>query len=235
MSEFFNKLYKSMTSWAAQLNGYIASNSTADSNGRPTIEKNKVFSMIDNYVYLYHTGTLIAIPTFPEQIDDSMGTAYNSTSLLSRSAPIFSYSNSGPRSMQISLHLHRDMMDEINTNSSLLNIDNLSSVDYLDRLIRELQSAALPKYSTAEKMVNPPLVAVRFGEDIFCKGVIDGGVSVSYSGPILSTNKYAEVSINFSIKEVDPYDADTIQKLSGAGSYRGISTDLEGIVWGGTK
>ena len=116
-----------------------------------------------------------------------------------------------------------------------LNIDNLSSVDYLDRLIRELQSAALPKYSTTEKMVNPPLVAVRFGEDIFCKGVIDGGVSVSYSGPILSTNKYAEVSINFNIKEVDPYDADTIQQLSGAGSYRGISTDLEGIVWGGTK
>lgn len=66
--------------------------------------------LIENYIYLYHTNQFILLPTYPEQISDSLGVNFNSTSLLARSAPIFSYSNSGPRSLRISLHLHRDMM-----------------------------------------------------------------------------------------------------------------------------
>lgn len=190
----------------------------------------KVFSMIDNYVYLYHTDTLIAIPTYPESIADTMSVQFNPTTPLSRSAPIYSYQNSGPRSFQVEFDLHRDMMNQINTSSSRLKIPNLSDPDYCDILINQLQAAAVPSYAASQKMVNPPIVAVRFGTDIFCKGVVSGSVSVTYSGPILRTNKYAMVHISFTLNEIDPFDA---QSIMVAGGYRGLSTTLERRIWKG--
>ncbi len=195
-----------------------------DQNYQSTIKREKVFSMIDNYIYLYHTDTLIAIPTYPETIDDSMTITYNQASPLSSSAPIYSYSNSGPRTFQVSLNLHRDLMNDINVNSSNLNIDNLEDDDYIDLMIKQLQASVLPKYAAAEKMVNPPIIAVRFGNDIFCKGVITGGLVTRYSGPILRTDKYALVSIDFTLNEIDPYDAESVMRVGG---FRGLNTDLE--------
>lgn len=191
-------------------------------------DQQKIFSMIDNYVYLYHTDTLIAIPTYPESISDAMSVQYSQTAPLSRSAPIFSYVNSGPRTFAVTLQLHRDLMNDINVASSNLKIDNLEDEDYIDKMIKQLNAAVLPRYATAEKMVNPPMVAVRFGDDIFCKGVLTGGLTTTYSGPILRTNKYALVTIDFSISEVDPFDADTVMNV---GHFRGISTTLERRIW----
>ena len=57
-------------------------------------------------------------------------------------------------------------------------------------------------------MVDPPVVSVRLGDDIYCKGVINGAVGVSYEPPVLSNGKYAIINISFSIYEIDPYDAD---------------------------
>lgn len=188
----------------------------------------KPFQMIDNYVYLYHTDTLIAIPLYPETITDSMEVQFSPTTPMLRSAPIFTYSNSGPRSMSITLPLHRDMMQQINTKASRLNVPLLEDEDYVDRMINELQSAALPRYASAEKMVNPPLAAIRFGDSIFCKGVISGSVTAEHSGPILTTNKYACVTISFTIQEVDPYDAETVML---EGGFRGIRKTLDARIY----
>lgn len=189
----------------------------------------KVHSMIDNYIYLYHTKTLIAIPTYPESISDTMGVSFSNTTPLSRSAPIFSYVSSGPRSFNVSLNLHRDLMNQINLESSnIAKLLDLSEEDYIDVLCKQLQAAAVPRYAASEKMVNPPIIAVRFGNEIFCKGIVQGAVTVTYSGPILRTDKYAQVSIEFTVNEIDPYDADTIMA---AGSMRGFSKDLERNIW----
>jgi hypothetical protein len=188
----------------------------------------KPFQMIDNYVYLYHTDTLIAIPLYPETITDSMEVQFSPTTPMLRSAPIFTYSNSGPRSLAITLPLHRDMMQQINTTASKLNVPLLEDEDYVDRMINELQSAALPRYASAEKMVNPPLAAIRFGDSIFCKGVISGSVTAEHSGPILTTNKYACVTISFTIQEVDPYDAETVML---EGGFRGIRKTLDARIY----
>ena len=200
------------------------------SNDLYQVQKSKSSPMIDNYVYLYHTDTLIAIPTYPEQISDTMGVNYQNVTPLSRSAPIYTYQNSGPRSFQVEFALHRDMMNDINTAMSKLNIPDLAEEDYVDILIKQLQAVALPKYASAQKMVNPPLIAVRLGTDIFCKGVVNGSVNVTYSGPILRTNKYALVNISFTINEVDPYDAESVMTVGG---YRGLSTTLEHRIWKG--
>lgn len=210
-----NTIYKSQNTPVTKDNTYAGSTS-------------KVFTMIDNYIYLYHTDTLIAIPTYPESIDDSMTVSFNPATLLSRSAPIYSYSSSGPRSVNINLHLHRDMMNNVNVTSSTLNLKDLQEEDYIDILIKQLQAAALPRYAAAEKMVNPPIIAVRFGNDIFCKGVVASSINTTYSGPILRTDKYAEVSINFLMSEIDPYDADAVMTQ---GHFRGINSDLERRVY----
>ena len=189
----------------------------------------KRFEMIDNYIYLYHTDTLIIIPEYSaDSLNDTMRVTYASSQPLSRSAPIYSYSNSGPRSIAVSFKLHRDMMAQINyTNTKLPLVDGIND-DYVDLMIRQIQAAALPAYAVTQKMVNPPIVALRLGNDIFIKGVVEGGVSVSYEPPILSNGKYACVMIGFTVNEIDPYDAQTVLKV---GSFRGLSTSLERRIW----
>ena len=180
------------------------------------------FDLIENYIYLYHLKQFVIIPTFPESINDSMSANFASTAMLSRSAPVFSYSNSGPRTLQIDLHLHRDLMYDLNYQKSNLAIT--LDDDYIDTLIKNLQAIAVPEYEASSKMVNPPMVAVRFGDDIFCKGVVTGSIGVSYRLPLLTNNKYAQVDLSFAVSEVDPFSASTIAQQ---GSFRGLDTTLE--------
>ena len=182
----------------------------------------KNFRLIENYIYLYNIDQFAIIPVYPESISDSMSANFMPNTPLARSAPIYSYQSSGPRVVRFSITLHRDMFYQINWENSTLKTD--MSNDYVDTLINRLQACALPQYSSAEKMVDPPMVAVRFGNDIYIKGVVTGSVSVEYSPPILETNKYAVVTIGFEVSEVDPYDASMVAQ---AGSFRGLDKSLE--------
>ena len=96
--------------------------------------------------------------------------------------------------------------------------------DYVDTLIKDLQACVLPDYDGTSKAVNPPVIALRVGEDIFIKGVITSQLGITWHYPLLSNGKYANMSINLSIAEIDPYDARTARIV---GSYRNINTNLE--------
>jgi hypothetical protein len=178
--------------------------------------------LIENYIYLYHTEQFLLLPTYPESISDVLNASFNASSPLSRSAPIFSYAHSGPRTLQVSLSLHRDMLYDLNYNLSNFKLD--VGEDYIDKLIKSIQAIALPKYSSAIKMVDPPLVAIRFGNEIYLKGVIYGGITITYSGPIGDDNKYKKVDIGFTLNEIEPYDAESVQL---GGSFRGLNRTLE--------
>lgn len=186
----------------------------------------------DNYIYIFHLpdgkntgdGTYVYLPQWPDQISDSLGSTFNSTTALSRSAPVYSYENSGPREVQISVQLHRDMMDEANEHVNGLLLEDRE--DYVDWVIRTLQAVALPNYHGVTKEVEPPMVAVRFGNELFIKGVVNGGITVEYQKPLLVNNKYAQVNISFKVSEVDPMDAVSIQKV---GSFRNISKSYRDI------
>lgn len=186
------------------------------------MSNNRIFNVIDNYIYLYHIDRFIVIPTFPDQLADTLGVNFNKSTPMSRSAPIYSYSDSGPRSLQVNLDLHRDMMTEINNGVS--NYPVPVGDDYVDIMAREIQAIALPAYNSSNKIVDPPMVAVRFGNDVFIKGVVTGAVTVTYSAPILETDKFAHVMISFNVEEIDPYDANSVIQV---GSFRGIDTSLE--------
>lgn len=183
-------------------------------------------SIIPNYIYFYHINEYCIIPLYPETIDDSMKTTFGSQNALSRSAPVFTFSNSGPRTVTISLELHRSMMNDVNKdNAGFIDSiqDKLKSDDYVDILINHLQSIALPNYKANKSEVVPPMIATRFGNDIFIKGIVDSGVTVSYEKPILDNNKYAKAKISFTVSEVDPFDADYVKQN---GSFRGIAAPI---------
>lgn len=192
--------------------------------------------MIANYIYFYHVEKFCVIPEYPDSITDSLPSNFAQTQALSRSAPVFSYSNSGPRSVNINLKLHRDLMNDLNTNVSNLKSEvvDFTGDDYIDTLIKYLQSVALPRYrnySTGQKSVIPPMVAIRFGDDIFIKGVVNSGIQVQYEKPILWNNKYAQVSITFSVFETEPYSADDV---IAEGSFRGITAAFKNGIYAST-
>ena len=179
---------------------------------------------VTNYIYLYHTDKFIIIPEYPESITDNMTSSFNETPALSRSAPVFTYEYSGPRVVNFTLDLHRDMVNDLNITAGNTNLkSNVVSQtdDYVDTLIKELQSIALPRYNVNNSAVVPPRVAVRFGNELFISGVVNTTVQCTYSKPILSNGKYAKVSISFAVSEYDPYDATSVSQL---GSFRGITS-----------
>lgn len=186
--------------------------------------------LIPNYIYFYHLDEFCVLPLYPETISDNMSSKFAETNALSRSAPVFSYINSGPRTVQISLKLHRDMMNDLNRDVSNIkaNVVDFSKDDYVDTLVKYLQAIALPRYrnySAGSKSVIPPMVALRFGNEVFIKGVVASGVQVTYSKPILIGDKYAQIEVAFTISEVDPYDADYVAGKydnGEGGSFRGL-------------
>lgn len=206
----------------------MAGNNHGDSASNTNLPKNLGQLLTNNYIYISHMDDdykYWRLPTEPDSVSDSMTSTFNQTSALGRSAPIFTYSGSGPRSVTITLNLHRDMMADINMGN--VSPTFLEGEDYIDSLVRALQSISLPKYTTQNNVVEPPIVAVRFGNEIFIRGVVDTAIAITYTKPILNNDKYARVDISFSISEIDPYDAPTVFKN---GSFRGlVATMKEGM------
>ena len=184
------------------------------------------FKMIENYIYLHHVDKFIVLPSFIDSVQDSQPIEWSVEKPLSRSAPIYSYKNSGPRTVQVTFNLHRDLMQDINRNVS--NIGNIKGVeiDYIDTFIKYIQASVLPDYQATSKVVNPPIVSLKLGNDIFIKGVISNNLGITYKYPILSNGRFAEVVINITISEIDPYSA---RDVLYTGSYRSvsISTNLD--------
>lgn len=225
----------------------------------------------ENYIYISHLGEAGHwwwIPCHPEKITDSMESQFSSTTALGRSAPVWTYSSSGPRTVQIEIQLHRDMMNMVNLtnkksngNYSVAKTNSFVSppaeyalpdpdddrkaydqavdaaaiaaeqygLDHVDSLIKALQAISVPKYAISDKMVEPPLVAVRLSNEVFIKGIVTGSIGIEYELPLIYMSeykeaRYAQVRISFTVTEVDPYDATTIFEN---GSFRGLVSTMK--------
>ena len=100
---------------------------------------------IDNWIYFGHLNKYAVIPCYPESISDNMSSNFAQVTALSRSAPTFTYSNSGPRSIRVDLQLHRDMMDDVNINVSNLksNVLDFKDDDYMDVVISSFENGVI--------------------------------------------------------------------------------------------
>lgn len=184
---------------------------------------NDIFSRIlpDCYIYISHLDSAPQywqLPGYPDKVTDDMQSTFAATTALGRSAPVYTFSSSGPRSVNINLSFHRDMFEEMPSN-----VVPREGEDKAESFIHAIQAIAVPKYNLSNKAVEPPLVAIRLGQEVFIKGVVTSSVSVTFGKPILVNEKYATMEISFTISEVDPYDASTIFQN---GSFRGITATL---------
>lgn len=184
----------------------------------------------DCYLYISHLDEgyqYWMLPGYPDEVTDNMESNFSTTTALGRSAPVYTFSHSGPRTVQINLNFHRDMFEEINQFQYPNNTEGYGKFvdgdDMAEKFIHALQAIAVPKYNLSNKAIEPPLVAVRLGREVFIKGVVTSGINVTYGKPILSNEKYAIVKVGFTISEVDPYDASTVYKN---GSFRGLTATL---------
>lgn len=199
-----------------------------------TVNYNKKLNGIldDTYLYISHLDEGLQywkLYFWPDEVTDQMQSSFTETTALGRTAPIFTFSGAGPRTVNISLALHRDLMDDVNLASS--NVKLKEGEDYLDSLLNALQAIALPKYHWENQAIEPPLVALRLGNEIFIKGVLLQGITVTYGKPILTNNKYAKANVNLTIAEVDPYDSETVFKNGG---FRGVVQSMrENMGFGG--
>lgn len=190
------------------------------------------YQNIENYIYIYQLGVYVILPTYPDSITDALGSTFAAENILSRTAPVFSYSYSGPRTVTLNFTFHRDMMNSLNyDNFNFIDeVGNMLGQDYIDTLVRYLQAMALPSYNAVEaassvynSMVNPPIIAVRIGTTLFIKGIVNGEVQVTYSGPISREGKYMQVGVSFTVSEIEPQDAEQVAKW---GSSRGMESLL---------
>lgn len=177
----------------------------------------------DCYLYISHLdlpeeAKYWQLPGYPETVTDSMKSSFAENTALGRSAPVYTFSNSGPRTISLKLSFHRDMFEEMPSN-----VIPKDGEDKAESFIHALQAIAVPKYNLSNKAIEPPLVAVRLGREVFIKGVVTSGIDVTFEKPILVNEKYARIEIGFTISEVDPYDATTIFQN---GSFRGLTATL---------
>lgn len=189
------------------------------------MSENKSWVLEDNYIYISHLDEgfqFWKLPCWPDEISDSMNSTFSQTNALGRTAPVFTFNNAGPRSVQISIPLHRDIMDEVNVGIS--NSVLQEGEDYVDNLIRALQAIAVPKYNLDNRAIEPPLVALRLGNEIFVKGVLGSAIGLRYKKPILANKKYAMVEMSLQIFEVDPY---TSKEVFANGGFRGMVSSLK--------
>ena len=179
-----------------------------------------------NYLYISHLDEDLQywqLPCWPEVITDSMQSTFTETNPLGRTAPVVTYSNSGPRTVNIDIALHRDIMDDVNIGYS--NSRQGEGEDYVDNLIKALQACVLPKYNVNNKSIEPPLVALRLGNEVFIKGVLSQAIGLGYEKPILSNDKYACVHCSLTITEIDPYDSTSVYTNGG---FRGVVQTFKG-------
>lgn len=185
--------------------------------------KNDIFDRIlpDCYIYISHLDENFQywqLPGYPDKVADNMSSTFNEATALGRSAPVFTFGSAGPRTVQINLNFHRDMFEDMPTN-----VTPRDGEDKAESFIHALQAIAVPKYNLSNKAIEPPLVAIRLGREVFIKGVVSSGINVTFGKPILVNEKYATMEVSFTVSEVDPYDASTVFKN---GSFRGMTATL---------
>lgn len=185
------------------------------------MNKNSDLVLIENYIYFYHLQKHCILPLFPETVSESGSASFQRTAILGRSAPIFTYSSSGPRTISINFILHREMLNELNTTNDKF-MNEIRNEETIEELISMLEASVLPKYTNETKAVNPPIIALRLGKTIYIKGIVEQ-VSHTYKKPIID-DKYQVCDIQFSIQEYEPFDAEAVKTI---GSFRGLDVALD--------
>lgn len=197
---------------------------------------------ISAYIYIYHMGLVFNLPVLPDSIVDQLPTSFYQEAVLARSAPQITFASAGPRSQSVTLRLHRQIFVienphiDVATNKYMIKMPNplggemveVPAVDAADLLIKALLTLSLPKYTDSAKALIPPSLLLRFGNESAIRGVPEN-LQKSASGVWLKDGKLSDITLSFTVKEVEPFSA---QYVAQVGTLRSISSTLQrGSVW----
>ncbi len=197
---------------------------------------------IQAYIYIYHLGLKFDLPVLPDQTTDTLNITFEQVPVLGRSAPHITFGSAGPRMSNVSIKLHRQLfaienpqIDAETKKGYVMMPDPVTgqkkkvlAADAADLLINALLSLSVPKYQDSAKAIVPPSLLIRQGNESCIRGV-PSGLQKQTSGPWLKNGKQAEVTISFTVTEVEPSSA---QYTAQHGMMRGLSTTLErSSVW----
>jgi hypothetical protein len=135
-------------------------------------------------VILVIGGYTLYMPCYPKSLSDTASASYSQDSLFTSTEPYVVYSHGGPREVSVSFQLHREMRG----------YDNDA---YIDTIVNTIQAACYP--SNGNTIAVQSTLAV--GNQFYIRGVINGGVTITPSGPIID-GKYNIYDISFSILEI---------------------------------
>lgn len=150
------------------------------------------YSPISAGCYIVVGGSGAVFPCFPEEVSESVSSSYNSEIPLGRQEPFYVYENSGPRTVNVSFRMHREMFPTITG---------------LDSLINLIESGV---YSSSNG-VPAKRVFLKIGGQISISGIINGQVSVTWSETLnaipsvfggWSNAHYNIATVSFSVSEV---------------------------------
>ena len=142
----------------------------------------------DVVFYSSMSGASKEIPAYPESIKDGRSASYSTMpDTLYQYEPWYVYSNSGPRSLTLSFHLHRQMWTGNEKDGKA------------NELIRFIQASVYPKYSGST--VNTDACTLYVKGYPYVTGIVSN-VDVEWSGPIGSDGLYLEVNLSVAFTEV---------------------------------
>lgn len=141
------------------------------------------------------------IPAYPEELETGRQANYGAMpDTIYQYEPWIVYESSGPRTQEMSFHLHRDMW----------------SGNHLDgkanELIRFCEANTFPRYNGSS--VLSPTVSIYINGSLFVSGVMLSATT-QWGGPIGLDGWYLEFTLNLSIQEVSEtaLNIDTVSRL----------------------
>jgi len=139
-------------------------------------------------LYSSLTDDSVDIPVYPEEISDGAKASYTTMpDLLYQYEPWYAYTGSGPRSVEYSFHMHRDMWTGDHRDGNA------------NALIRFAESCCYAEYNGSA--VNTTLVTLYINGDATITGIMTDE-NVRWSGPIGLDGWYLEFTLSFTITEV---------------------------------
>ena len=149
-------------------------------------------------------GGTIYFPCYPESYSDSHQAAVGSQTPLGRSEPFQIYQNSGPRTVNVSFRMHREM----------------THVTDIGAIVSAVQACCYP---IGTDMTIIPRVELTLANNCYIKGIIKS-VSTDWSDTIIS-GLYMMVTLGFSVEECTGQPktfADVANDYANIANYRGF-------------
>ena len=133
----------------------------------------------------------VELPCYPDKMSNSMSANWSDTSIVGRSSPISSYTNTNYRETSFSFTLHRQMSNSFNGQVPKTINSNIETI------LKCLQASVYPEYSGSG--LKPTLATFVFGSHRM-HGIIKS-VSFSWKKPVID-GKYQVVDVSINLTEV---------------------------------